>query len=70
MNTFDDYRDFLFDYSFDGHRWSVTITARSAEEAKARINSLAWATYTGELLFTVPATPAGALRRVLRWLWR
>lgn len=60
----DEFRTYLFDYSHAGASWGLQIKASSPEDAKARLARLAYATYKGEIVATVPgftATPARAV---------
>ncbi len=52
----DVFRKFLFSYRYDGAEWSIEIPARSVDEARKRISSLALARYDGEVFARYPAT--------------
>ncbi|UWF67443.1 MULTISPECIES: hypothetical protein [unclassified Brucella] len=52
----DVFRKFLFSYRYDGAEWSIEIQARSVDEARKRISSLALARYDGEVFARYPAT--------------
>jgi len=66
--TFDDeFRTHLFSYSHDGARWTIEIKARNADDARARIGKLSYATYDGELIAKLPGQ-AGWLARFSVWL--
>jgi hypothetical protein len=49
------FRTYLFSYSHEGARWSLEIQARDPDDARARLNRLAYATYDGELVAKIPA---------------
>jgi hypothetical protein len=66
----DDYRDYLFDYPFGGSRWSLTITAVSEDEARARLEAMRYARYAGELFFIVTVPGSAGLRQFLNRLRR
>lgn len=53
-----DYRTFLFTYNFDGAKWELPIKAKTPEEARARLNRVLYAEYTGELMASI-AIPSG-----------
>lgn len=46
----------LFTYRHEGAEWVLEIRAASAEDAKARLARLAWATYDGVLVSKTPAS--------------
>ena len=46
----------LFSYRHDGAEWVLEIKAASAEDAKARLARLPWATYDGVLVSKIPAS--------------
>ena len=48
-----DYKTYLFTYSFDGASWELPIKAKTPEEARARLNRVLYAEYTGELVASV-----------------
>ena len=50
-----DLKTHLFTYNHDGAHWSVEIKARDADDARARIGKLAYATYDGVLIANLPA---------------
>lgn len=63
-----DYKTYLFTYNFDGASWQLPIKAKTPEEAKARLDRLHYAQYSGELVATIPvhstlARIAQAIRR-------
>lgn len=53
---------YLFEYRHEGSEWGLEITARSPDEAKERIKSLAWARYQGEIKAKVPVPAAGLIQ--------
>ncbi len=48
------YKTYLFTYNFDGATWQLPIKAQTPEEAKARLDRLHYAQYSGELVAAVP----------------
>ncbi len=48
-----DYKTYLFTYSFDGASWQLPIKAKTPEEARARLNRVLYAEYTGELVASI-----------------
>ena len=54
----------LFSYRFNGRDYAFEIPAQSAEEAKERLKSLAWAQYDGVLVARIPAQ-LGLLGRIV-----
>jgi hypothetical protein len=63
----DGYATHLFSYRFADARWSLEVKAKSADEARERLKALAWATYDGELIASVPVAPRRAIR-LFDWL--
>lgn len=53
---------YLFSYRHNGAEWGLEIQAKSAADARARIDRLQYATLDGKLVATIPAT-AGVLAR-------
>lgn len=49
-----DYKTFLFTYRYDGANWELPIKAKTPEEARARLNRIPYAEYTGELVVSIP----------------
>lgn len=47
-------RIFLYDYTFNGARFSLDIYAKNLEEAEAKMKAAAMAQYEGELIIRVP----------------
>lgn len=45
----------VFSYRHDGRHWELTIKATDAADARARIGKLAYATYDGVEVASVPA---------------
>jgi hypothetical protein len=62
-----DFNRYLFEYRHGGSEWGIEITARSPEEAKERLNSLAWARYRGEVKATFPIPAMGLVSRLASW---
>jgi hypothetical protein len=60
---------YLFEYQHDGADWGIEICARSPQEAKERINSLAWARYKGEIKANIPLSPTklSSLFQRIKW---
>lgn len=50
------YKTFLFSYHYDGSEWELPITARTLEEARARLARLGYATFKGEIMMTIPVS--------------
>jgi len=44
-----EFNRYLFEYRHGGAEWGIEIAARSPEEARERLKSLAWARYQGEI---------------------
>ncbi len=53
-----DYRTHLFTYRHDGAEWVLAIEATDADDARARIGKLAYATYNGVAISRTPAALA------------
>jgi hypothetical protein len=61
-------RTFLFSYNYEGVQYSLEIPAHSILEARARLNSMCYAQYDGELMCKIPAIAgAGIFVRLLTW---
>ena len=58
----------LFSYRFDGAKWTIDIRARNEDEARRRLQALAWATYDGVLVARVPVPATGPIVRLANWL--
>jgi hypothetical protein len=52
------YKTHLFTYRHDGAEWVLAIQASSADDARARIGKLAYATYNGTAISQMPAALA------------
>jgi len=63
MNTY------LYDYDYDGNRWSLEITAHNQKEADAIIQSLPLAHYAGVLQFKIPYLLGKWLADLIIW-WK
>ena len=59
-----DYKTYLFTYNFDGASWQLPIKAKTPEEAKARLDRLHYAQYSGELIAALPVH--STLERIIR----
>lgn len=59
----DNYETHMFTYRHDGADWVLTIKATDADDARARIGKLAYATYDGVVVEQLPGilTPIGIL---------
>jgi len=59
----EDMQTHVFSYRHDGRHWELTIKATDADDARARIGKLAYATYDGVQLARVPVilAPIGLL---------
>ena len=53
----------VFSYRHDGRHWELTIKATDADDARARIGKLAYATYDGVQIARMPVAlaPIGIL---------
>ena len=47
-------KNFLATYRYEGAEWALELKARDAEDARARLASLTYATLDGELVAKVP----------------
>lgn len=58
-----EYRTHLFTYRHDGAEWILAIKATDADDARARVGKLAYATYNGVAVAQLPASlaPIGKL---------
>jgi hypothetical protein len=58
----------VFSYRHDGRHWQLTIKATDADDARARIGKLAYATYDGVQIARMPAAlaPIGLLTLWIR----
>jgi hypothetical protein len=66
-----DFKTYLFTYHYDGANWEIPISAKTPEEARARLNRIPYATYTGELIASISVPPTVSrisifLRRLFR----
>ena len=52
----ENYKTLVFSYFHDGSMWELEIKARDAEDAKARVAKLAYATFDGEQIASIPAS--------------
>lgn len=62
------FKEYLFEYPYQGKQWGLNIIAASPQDAKDRLKALAWAQYKGELIESIPATsPRGWLVPLRVW---
>lgn len=54
----DEFQTHIFSYRHAGRHWQLTIRATDADDARARIGKLAYATYDGVELARIPAALA------------
>lgn len=52
-------KPYLFEYKHDGATWGLKIDAESPQDAQARLKSLAWSQYKGEIMLTVSLPRTG-----------
>jgi hypothetical protein len=57
----DQFKTYLFSYRYKNAIWGFDLKAESPEDAKERLKALAWATYNGELMATIPDNPASRI---------
>lgn len=50
----EEFKTYLFSYGYEGARWSLEIRARDPDEARERLNRLAFANYDGEVKAKIP----------------
>ena len=53
-----EFQRYLFDYRHDSSEWGIEIEATSPEDAKKRLQALAWANYRGRVAATIPLPSA------------
>lgn len=63
--THSEYKRHLFEYRHDGAEWGIEIFAASKEDAKARLRSLAFARYEGEVAAKIAIPGAGLIHRIV-----
>lgn len=63
----DEFKTYLFEYSYKGATWDFDIKATSPEDAIARLHAMIDANYLGLLKGSVPAR-FGTLARLICWL--
>jgi len=49
-----EYKIYLCDYHYEGHKWSIEISATSFEEARNRLKALRHGEIVGELKLSIP----------------
>jgi hypothetical protein len=64
-----EYKTYLFTYNFDGASWELPIKAKTPEEARARLNRVLYAEYTGELMASISA-PSNVIPRIIGFFSR
>jgi hypothetical protein len=64
-----DYKTYLFTYNFDGASWELPIKAKTPEEARARLNRIIYAEYSGELVASIPV-PSNVVPRMVNFFSR
>jgi hypothetical protein len=52
---------FLFEYRHEGSEWALEVRARDLDDAKARLRTLPWAQYRGEIVASGHIPSAGDL---------
>ena len=52
------YETHMFTYRHDGAEWMLTLQATNANDARARIGKLAYATYDGVVISQMPTVLA------------
>lgn len=60
---------FLFEYGYDGARWSFQMQARNEAEAMQRLWAMQYAQLLGTLEATIPVEVGGWLPRLICW-WK
>jgi len=50
------FRSYLFRYNYEGASWTFEIQAKSPEDAERRVRRLAFASYQGEVVATLPVS--------------
>jgi len=60
VDSFDDAQSrFLFEYRHEGAEWAIEVRARDLDDAKARLRTLPWAQYRGEIAASGTIPDAG-----------
>lgn len=57
---------FLFEYRHEGAEWALEIQARDLDDAKARLRTLPWAQYRGEIVSSGRIPGGGLIGQVAR----
>ena len=55
---------YLFEYRHEGAEWAIEIRARDLDDAKARLRTLPWAQYRGEIVSSGPVPGGGIIGQV------
>jgi len=50
---------YLFEYRHEGTEWALEVRARDLDDAKARLQTLPWAQYRGEIVASGPIPAVG-----------
>jgi hypothetical protein len=69
MTSPENFGTYLFSYSHEGKRWDFEVKATSLDDAKQRLNKIAFAHYDGVLVASIPVPGSrffGFLRRLFR----
>lgn len=68
-SNFSPYKIYLCDYQYDGHKWSIEISATSLEDATKRLSALRYGEIVGELKLSIPIpVKKNWLTRLQKWL--
>ena len=66
MNNF---KNYLFTYSYDNDQYSLEIPANSLDEAKRKLARMTFAQYEGELIVNAQALPTtGVIVKIYTWI--
>jgi hypothetical protein len=66
-----EYKIYLCDYRYEGHKWSIEIPATSFEDARKRLNALRYGEVVGELKLSLPIpVKKTLLNRFRKWVSR
>lgn len=55
---------YLFTYQYAGSSWEIQVVAQTLAEAKAKVLKMSEATYTGQLMMTIPVPKSW-----WKWWW-
>jgi len=59
---------YLFEYRHEGAEWALEIRARDLDDAKARLRTLPWAQYRGEVVASGHIPGSGLADRIGRFV--